>query len=144
MTCTGYAYAYMHGGVSLSVVSTLCDLMDGSLRGSSPWNFPGKNIGVGSHSLFQEIFPIQKSNPGLLHCKKIPYCLSHMAVLMWEEMTQIQEHLEVRFSGGILEIVFHKAICQTRIHCSPVEVNSILFLLYYIGYSNEMVSLLSY
>ena len=77
MTCTGYAYAYMHGGVSLSVVSTLCDLMDGSLRGSSPWNFPGKNIGVGSHSFLQGILLTQGLNPGLLHCRRIPYRVSH-------------------------------------------------------------------
>ena len=30
-----------------------------------PWNSPGKNTGVGSHSLFQEIFPTQGSNPGI-------------------------------------------------------------------------------
>ena len=29
-----------------------------------PWNFPGKNTGVGSRSLLQRIFPIQGSNPG--------------------------------------------------------------------------------
>jgi len=38
-----------------------------------PWDFPGKNTGVGSHSLLQEIFPIQGSNPGLLHCRHILY-----------------------------------------------------------------------
>ena len=41
------------------------------------WNSPGKNTGVSSHSLFQGIFPTQGSNPGLLHCKWIVYCLSH-------------------------------------------------------------------
>ena len=28
-----------------------------------PWDIPGKNIGVGCHFLFQEILPIQGSNP---------------------------------------------------------------------------------
>ena len=32
-----------------------------------PWDSPGKNTGVGCHSLLQGIFPIQGSNPGLLH-----------------------------------------------------------------------------
>ena len=32
-----------------------------------PWDFPGKNTGVGSHSLLQGIFLTQGSNPGLLH-----------------------------------------------------------------------------
>ena len=29
----------------------------------SPWNSPGQNTGVGSHSLLQRIFPTQGSNP---------------------------------------------------------------------------------
>ena len=39
-----------------------------------PWDFPGKNTGVGSCSLLQEIFPTQRSNPGPLHCRQILYC----------------------------------------------------------------------
>ena len=35
------------------------------------WNIPGKNIGVGSHSLLQEMFPTQELNPSLLHCRQI-------------------------------------------------------------------------
>ena len=42
-----------------------------------PWNSPGKNTGVGSHSLLQGIFPTQGLNPGLLHCRHILYHLSH-------------------------------------------------------------------
>ena len=38
---------------------------------------PGKNTGVGSHSLPQGIFPTQRSNPCLLHCRQILYQLSH-------------------------------------------------------------------
>ena len=36
----------------------------------SPWDFPGKNIAVGCHLLLQGIFPIQGTNPGLLHCRQ--------------------------------------------------------------------------
>ena len=43
----------------------------------SPWNSPGKNTGVGSLSLLQEIFPTQGLNPGLPHCGQILYQLSH-------------------------------------------------------------------
>ena len=32
---------------------------------ATPWNSPGKNTGVGSHSLLQRIFPTQGSNLGL-------------------------------------------------------------------------------
>ena len=51
---------------------TLCDLMD-----CSPWNFPGQNMGVGSLALLQGIFPTQRSNLGLPHCRQILYQLSH-------------------------------------------------------------------
>ena len=43
----------------------------------SPWNSPGQNTGVGSHSVLQGIFPTQGSNPGLPHCMQILYQLSH-------------------------------------------------------------------
>ena len=43
----------------------------------SPWNSAGQNIGVGSLSLLQGIFPTQGSNPGLSHCRQILYQLSH-------------------------------------------------------------------
>ena len=31
------------------------------------WDFPGRNTGVGCHSLLQEIFLTQGPNPGLRH-----------------------------------------------------------------------------
>ena len=42
-----------------------------------PWDSPCKNTGVGCHALLQGVVPTQGSNPGLLHCKQILYCLSH-------------------------------------------------------------------
>ena len=33
----------------------------------SPWNFPGKNTGIGCHFLLLGIFLTQEFNPGLLH-----------------------------------------------------------------------------
>ena len=62
-----------HSGLSDSLRSTrlLC-----------PWDFPGKNIGVGCHGFLQGIFPTQGSNPCLLHllkCRQILYQLS-----LWE------------------------------------------------------------
>ena len=41
-----------------------------------PWNFPGKNTGVGCRFLLQGIFLTQWSNPGLLHCRWMLYHLS--------------------------------------------------------------------
>ena len=43
----------------------------------APLSIRGKNIGVGSHSLLQGVFPTQGSNPGLLHYRCILYHLSH-------------------------------------------------------------------
>ena len=40
-------------------------------------NSPGKNTGVGSHSLLQGIFTTKGTNPGLPHCRWILYRLSH-------------------------------------------------------------------
>ena len=62
-----------------------CSVMSDSLaphwlylgRFHCPWNSPGKNIGVGSHSLLYKIFLTQGSNPGLPHCRQILYPLSH-------------------------------------------------------------------
>ena len=52
----------------------------GSLA-SQPMVLPGKNTGVGSHSLLQGIFPTQGSDPGLLHCRWILSHLSHRGIL---------------------------------------------------------------
>ena len=43
----------------------------------SPWNSPCQNTGVGSLSLLQGIFPTKGLNPGLSHCRRILYQLSH-------------------------------------------------------------------
>ena len=51
---------------------TLCDL-HGLL---CPWDSPGKNAGVGSHSLLQANFLLQELSPGLPHCRQILYHLS--------------------------------------------------------------------
>ena len=66
---------------------TLFDLMDCNPPGSSIHeDSPGKNTGLGSHALLQGIFPIQGSNPGLPHCRRILYHLSHqrsLKILEW-------------------------------------------------------------
>ena len=59
---------------------TPCNPMDCSLPASSVHgDSPGRNTGVGCHSLLQGIFPIQGSNPHVLHCWRILYHLSHQA-----------------------------------------------------------------
>ena len=72
---------------SHEVMSTLYESRDSSTSGfpicpslspgvcsnSCPCDSPSKNTG----SLLQGIFPTHGSNSGLLHCRKILYCLSH-------------------------------------------------------------------
>ena len=57
---------------------TLCDPMGCSLLGSCVHgDTPGKNTGVGCHSLLQRLFPTQESNQGILHSNQILYHLSY-------------------------------------------------------------------
>ena len=56
---------------------TLCNPLDCSpARFLCPWNFPGKNTGVGCHFLLQRILLIQRSNPCLL-------CLLHYRQILY-------------------------------------------------------------
>ena len=74
-TCGIFAKKSCHVTFKVKVTqldTTLCDPMD-----YSPWNFPGRNTGVGSWSLPQGIFPNQGENPGFPHCRWILYQLSH-------------------------------------------------------------------
>ena len=61
---------------------TLCNSIDCSLSGFSVHgDSPGKNAEVDCHFLLQGIFPTQRLNPGLPHCRRILYCLSHQESL---------------------------------------------------------------
>ena len=63
--------------LSLLVVSDSCDPMDCSPSGSSfHGDSPGKNTGVGCHSLLQGMFPTQGSNPG-------PAALQAVSLTVW-------------------------------------------------------------
>ena len=60
----------------------------------SPWNSPGQNTGVGTHSLLQGIFPTHGSSPGLPHCRQILYQLSHQGspgILEWGSLSFLQQ-----------------------------------------------------
>ena len=57
---------------------TLCDRMDCSpTRLLRPWDFAGKNAGVGCNLLLREIFSTHRLVLGLLHCWQTLYCLSY-------------------------------------------------------------------
>ena len=71
------------GLLKVKVLVTQVCLTVGIPKNCSPPGSPGKNTGVGSHSLLQGIIPTQGSNPGLLHCKWILYHLSHQSRLFF-------------------------------------------------------------
>ena len=70
-----FLHKYMLTKCLLNLWSISCSVVFDSLRHHGlqsarllcPWNSPGKNTVVGSHSLLQGIFLTQGSNPGLLH-----------------------------------------------------------------------------
>ena len=64
-----------------------------------PWNFPGKNTGVGCYSLLQGIFVIQESNPGLLNCRQTLYHLSHQGITTCEAHCYLIIAHEVIYMG---------------------------------------------
>ena len=79
------------------------------------WNSPGKNTGVGSHSLLQGIFPTQGSKPGLLHCRQIYYHLSLVHTLI--------PYLSQRL---ILEVLFKSESRQGPLNLVVIFFRSLL------------------
>ena len=79
---------------------TLCDPMDCS--SSVHVDSTGKNTGVDCHALLQGIFPIQVSNPGLLHCRQILYHLSHQGSpqIMWNIQNSSWELRKLLWNTG--------------------------------------------
>ena len=65
----------------LNMVCVSCSVVSDSLQAHElwptrllcPWDFPGKNTGLGCHALLQGIFPIHGSNPRLLHPRWVLY-----------------------------------------------------------------------
>ena len=63
-------------GLVVQLCPTLCDPMNCSPGSFVHGDSPGSAVlGVGCHALLLGIFPNQGSNPGLLHCRQIRYCL---------------------------------------------------------------------
>ena len=80
-----------------------------------PWDFPGKNTGVGCHFLLQGIFPTQGSNPGLPHCRQTLYCLSHQGSPHQGRGDQEITKISVQFSSVVQSCL---TLCDPM-DCSP-------------------------
>ena len=89
----------------------------------SPWNSPGKNTGVGRHSLLQGIFPPQGSNIGPLYCRWVLYQLSHQgSPLLKKNKTKVHNNLGfwLLFNDGrsVLAVLGGYPTLCDHVHCS--------------------------
>ena len=70
------------------------------------WNSPDQSTGVGSLSLLQGILSTQGSNPGLPHCRRTLYQLSHREAQVTEQTFRTQE---ARGSGRAIHMLLLSA-----------------------------------
>ena len=96
---------------------TLCDSMDCSPPGSSVHgDSPGNNTEVGCHALLQGIFPIQGLKPGLPHCRRILYHLSHQGSPI------IPEWVAYPFSRDISDTGIKPGSPELQVDSLPAEL----------------------
>ena len=84
----------MAGNLCYCLISVSCSVVPDSLqlhglqptRLLCPWDFLGRDTGVGCHCLPQGIFPNQGSNSDLLHCGQILYHLSHQGTVEFKSI----------------------------------------------------------
>ena len=105
----------------LIMLSESCSVVSDSLWPHglySPWNSLGQNTGVGRLYLFQEIFPTQRLNPGLLHCRWILYQLSYEGM---QRISTNYYHKEdvAHIVNGLLCLTTSFQSCPTL--CGPMD-----------------------
>ena len=82
-------------------------------RLNHPWNFPGKNTGMGCHFLLQGIFPTQGLNSCLLCWQTDSLPLSH-----WEVFVNIK--LLKSYYGNTVVFLFsipNQGYCLLKVYC---------------------------
>ena len=90
-----------------------------------PWDFPGKNTGVGCHFLLQEIFPTQGLNLGFPRCRQTLYGLSHqgsISVLLKNMFSGIVRLKELRDIKDISQFSVVAQSCLTL--CNPMDYST--------------------
>ena len=90
-------YTYVKWSVNLSVESnSLWSHGLSPARLLCPWDFSGKNTGVGRHFLLQGIFVTQGLNLVLLHCRQILYYLNHQGSPWWKKWKKKKKPEHIR------------------------------------------------
>ena len=84
-----------------------------------PGNSPGKDTGVGCHSLLQGVFPTHGWNPGLLECPRILYCLSHEGSL--SGLVHLRSPLWTFSSIGTTSVQFSSVTQSCPTLCDPMN-----------------------
>ena len=76
-----------------------------------PWDFPGKNTGVGCHCLLQGVFLTQGSNPGVQHSRQILYPLRYReaSILLHQGNSCSEQTLVI-----LLKVVKIKITCYEK------------------------------
>ena len=77
-----------------------------------PWDFSGKNPGVGSISRLQGVFPTRGLNPGILHCRQILYHLSHQGSPIYTKCP-----ISYFFNKLPSELHYHHSLWAINISC---------------------------
>ena len=99
-----------------------------------PWDFPGKDTGVGCHFLLQGIFLTEESNLGLLHCRQTVYWLSYdrslsqsfsqFLVVLGGPLSNVHAQMyQLKITMFQLHSLLASQICSLRIY----EVETVLF-----------------
>ena len=134
---------------------TLCDPMDCCPPGFCPWDSSDKNTAVICHALLQEIFPTQRSHPGLichlhwqagslLQAPPVKLCLNTVTskpifilsrgcfANVWEEsafdMINIT-NLKTSLSYGVISVLCSSAMSSERPQYNP-DIQSKIMPLY--------------
>ena len=94
---------WFHIGVC-ALITQSCPTVSDPSRLLCPWNSPGKNTQVGSHSLLQSIFPTQGLNPSFPHCRQILYHLRHQGSFLPRGRICIQKRISAHDAD-------HESLC---------------------------------
>ena len=94
-----------------------------------PWDFPGKNSGVGCHSLLWGIFPIQGSNPCLLYLlhwqvDSLPLAPHGNPLCLWKYYLYMPDFSV--FSSHILSFCYLSQVKQHFVILFSIPIYSIL------------------